>query len=75
MHRRFMGGEGAFKSLGVRPLPACIAWCLGEREIAYSLPDESRDASAATSSWALATDGASPPRLLARLAYSPTYVR
>jgi len=56
-------------------LPACIAWCLGEREIAYSLPDESRDASAATSSWALATDGASPPRLLARLAYSPTYVR
>ena len=47
-----------------------VEW-LGEREIAYALPDDSRGASAATNSWALAIDGASPPRLLARLAYSP----
>ena len=51
-----------------------VEW-LGEREIAYALPDDSRGASAATDSWALAVDGASPPRLLARLAFSPTYVR
>jgi hypothetical protein len=51
-----------------------VEW-LGEREIAYALSDDSRGASAATDSWALAVDGASPPRLLARLAFSPTYVR
>ena len=51
-----------------------VEW-LGEREIAYALPDDSRGASAVTNSWALAVDGASKPRPLARLAYSPTHVR
>jgi len=50
-----------------------VEW-LGEREIAYALPNDSSGAGAATNIWALAIDGASPPRLLVRLAYSPTYV-
>ena len=58
----------------VRGVDDQVEW-LGEREIAYALPDDSGGASAATNSWALAIDGASEPRLLARLAYSPTYVR
>ncbi len=51
-----------------------VEW-LGEREIAYALPDDRVGAGMATSIWALAIDGASQPRLLARLAYSPAYVR
>ena len=56
----------------VRGVDDQVEW-LGEREIAYALPDDSGGASAATNSWALAIDGASQPRLLARLAYSPTH--
>jgi len=51
-----------------------VEW-LGEREIAYALPDNSGAASAGTSIWALSIDGTSQPRLLARLGYSPAYVR
>ena len=57
----------------VRPADDQVEW-LGEREIAYALPDDSGGASAATNSWAPAIDGASSG-LLARLAYSSTYVR
>ena len=51
-----------------------VEW-LSDREIAYALPDDRGGASAATSTWALAIDGPSQPRLLAPLAYSPAYVR
>jgi hypothetical protein len=48
-------------------------YALGDREIAYSLPDDTTPA--ATNAWALAIDGSSAPRLLAPLAYSPAVVR
>lgn len=49
-----------------------VEW-IDDREIAYSLPDETTPA--ATNAWALAIDGSSAPRLLAPLAYSPAVVR
>jgi WD40-like Beta Propeller Repeat len=49
-----------------------VEW-IDQREIAYSLPDDTTPA--ATNTWALAIDGSSAPRLLSPLAYSPAVVR
>ena len=51
-----------------------VEW-LGSQEIVYALPADPLRSSAATNSWALAIDGASPPRLLLPFAFSPTVVR
>jgi hypothetical protein len=49
-----------------------VEW-INDREIAYSMPDDS--ATAATQTWALAVDGRSAPRPLLPLALSPAIVR
>jgi hypothetical protein len=67
-------GRETALSTETRSVDDQVEW-LGEREIAYALPDDTIRGYAGTSSWALSIDGESQPRLLARLAYSPTYVR
>jgi hypothetical protein len=44
----------------------------GDREIVYSLPQDTPEAAARTDTWALAIDASTPPRLLVPLAFSPT---
>jgi hypothetical protein len=51
-----------------------VEW-LGDAEVVYALAEDRPGGTAATDTWALAADGTRPPRLLARLAFSPAVVR
>lgn len=70
--RELAGGAETVLARETRSVDDQVEW-IDQREIAYSLPDETTPA--ATNTWALATDGSSAPRLLAPLAYSPAVVR
>jgi hypothetical protein len=47
----------------------------GNAEILYAMPLDSQQSSAETDVWAIAADGATPARRLARFAFSPAVVR
>ncbi len=70
--RELASGKESVLTRETRNVDDQVEW-IDDREIAYSLPDET--APAATNAWALAIDGSGAPRLLAPLAYSPTVVR
>jgi hypothetical protein len=70
--RDLSSGRETVLSSETRNVDDQVEW-LDDREIAYGLPDA--DLPAATNTWALAIDGRSAPRLLARLAFSPAAVR
>jgi hypothetical protein len=70
--RELASGQETVLARETRNVDDQVEW-IDDREIAYSLPDDT--APAATNSWALAIDGQSAPRLLAPLAYSPAVVR
>jgi hypothetical protein len=70
--RELASGQETVLARETRNVDDQVEW-VDDREIAYSLPDDT--APAATNSWALAIDGQSAPRLLAPLAYSPAVVR
>ena len=70
--RELADGKETVLARETRSVDDQVEW-IDDREIAYSLPDDTTPA--ATNTWALATDGSSAPRLLAPLAYSPAVVR
>ncbi len=70
--RELASGKETVLARETRNVDDQVEW-VDDREIAYSLPDDT--VPAATNSWALAIDGQSAPRLLAPLAYSPAVVR
>jgi WD40-like Beta Propeller Repeat len=51
-----------------------VEW-LDNDQIVYALPDDVPHATAATNTWALASDGTGAPRLVQPLAFSPAVVR
>ena len=51
-----------------------VEW-LGNREVLYAMPDDVATSSAATHVWAIAIDGASAPRRLMPMAFSPAVVQ
>ena len=70
--RELASGAETVLARETRSVDDQVEW-IDQREIAYSLPDDTTPA--ATNTWALAIDGQSAPRLLAPLAYSPSVVR
>jgi hypothetical protein len=70
--RELADGKESVLARETRSVDDQVEW-IDNREIAYSLPDDTTPA--ATNAWALAIDGSSAPRLLAPLAYSPAVVR
>jgi hypothetical protein len=70
--RELASGKETVLSRETRSVDDQVEW-IDDREIAYSLPDDTTPA--ATNTFALAIDGSSAPRLLAPLAYSPAVVR
>jgi hypothetical protein len=70
--RELASGKETVLSRETRNVDDQVEW-IDNREIAYSLPDETTPA--ATNTFALPIDGNSAPRLLAPLAYSPAVVR
>ena len=70
--RELADGKETVLARETRSVDDQVEW-IDDREIAYSLPDDTTPA--ATNTWALAIDGQSAPRLLAPLAYSPAVVR
>lgn len=70
--RKLAGGAETVLARETRSVDDQVEW-IDDREIAYSLPDDTTPA--ATNTFALAIDGSSAPRLLAPLAYSPAVVR
>jgi hypothetical protein len=70
--RELASGNETVLSRETRNVDDQVEW-IDNREIAYSLPDETTPA--ATNTFALPIDGNSAPRLLAPLAYSPAVVR
>ena len=70
--RELADGKETVLAREIRSVDDQVEW-IDDREIAYSLPDDTTPA--ATNAWALAIDGQSAPRLLAPLAYSPAVVR
>jgi hypothetical protein len=70
--RELADGKETVLTRETRNVDDQVEW-IDNREIAYSLPDDTTPA--ATNAWALAIDGGSAPRLLSPLAYSPAVVR
>lgn len=70
--RELGSGKETVLARETRNIDDQVEW-IDDREIAYSLPDDT--VPAATNAWALAIDGQSAPRLLAPMAYSPAVVR
>lgn len=70
--RELASGQETALARETRNVDDQVEW-IDNREIAYSLPDDTTPA--ATNAWALVIDGSSAPRLLAPLAYSPAIVR
>jgi hypothetical protein len=70
--RELASGKETVLARETRSVDDQVEW-IDNREIVYSLPDETTPA--ATNTFALAIDGSSAPRLLAPLAYSPAVVR
>jgi hypothetical protein len=70
--RELAGGAETVLARETRSVDDQVEWLDGAT-IAYALPDET--VPAGTNTWAIAVDGASAPRLLIPLAYSPAVVR
>jgi hypothetical protein len=70
--RELASGKETALARETRSVDDQVEW-IDNREIAYSVPDDTTPA--ATNTFALAIDGSSAPRLLAPLAYSPAVVR